>query len=238
MTGDGRGLLVCRVDVNCVFATFSKQNTAFSLQVADKLTTLHSDGYRNFLTNDTLASQLSFGQFPIREQNELDCLAQIFSGFVQCSALRVRPRKLLDVADVPFSNLFENRRKSVRHRSSPERGSVDLVDIVRLAEGVGFEPTRPCDLHAFQACQINRSCIPPSVQRGLLSKYTRGYSPPQIARSSASINSFSRRSASTSAVSIDWRTLASSTPASIGSARSYARTTSTRVKPSSSSLRV
>jgi hypothetical protein len=26
---------------------------------------------------------------------------------------------------------------------------------------MGFEPMRPCDLHAFQACQINHSCTPP-----------------------------------------------------------------------------
>lgn len=30
-----------------------------------------------------------------------------------------------------------------------------------MAEGAGFEPARACTQHAFQACALNRSAIPP-----------------------------------------------------------------------------
>ena len=35
-----------------------------------------------------------------------------------------------------------------------------------MAEGVGFEPTRGCPLHALQACRFGRSRIPPAEASG------------------------------------------------------------------------
>ena len=51
---------------------------------------------------------------------------------------------------------------SAEKRLEPGRGSRSTPPDP-VAEGVGFEPTRPCGLHALQACQINHSCTPPGA---------------------------------------------------------------------------
>ena len=44
----------------------------------------------------------------------------------------------------------------------------DARIVFLLAEGVGFEPTRGCPLHALQACRIGRSRTPPCANNGIV----------------------------------------------------------------------
>jgi hypothetical protein len=41
--------------------------------------------------------------------------------------------------------------------------SARLFDVVKLAEGVGFEPTKACALPVFKTGAINRSTTPPEI---------------------------------------------------------------------------
>lgn len=48
----------------------------------------------------------------------------------------------------------------VRKRKKPLKSAAYSIFV---AEGEGFEPSKPCDLHTFQACSFDHSDTPPQI---------------------------------------------------------------------------